>query len=455
MMRKTKLVSIGMVISSSAAMFLTAPQAFSAAKAQPITVRMMIGDFGNLADQQLLKYLVKPYEKSHPGVKIQVEFISGGQTNVDTKAILGVNSGDPANVVAVFNDLATLAQKGAIVPLDTMYKKYHIQAKEFIPASWDATLVNGVPYGFPATSNPSYGLWYNPEAMKAAGLNPSQPPKTWTQLINDSTKAVKFDKSGNLVRVGWEFSDGGVFGAESMAYAHDYTWAKQNGKWVPTPLDPHNVQILTQIKKLADAYGGYQKYMKFVASDQGWQSSGSYGAQGKSLFGLDGYWDYMGYDQYSPKYHYMASYMPTPHGLLSEQTDNNAISWSVAFPKGQDNAHLNAAWNFVIWAFDTHSAQLELTTNGSTVISQQKAWDKLAAQSLPKDHAYFASQFKYFTDPVKYISESTPNLPITSFYENQLTQAADAVLFGKKSPEQALKDVDQAVKTQLLISGNH
>lgn len=432
-------------------------QQASAATSKPITIRMMIGDFGNVADKQLIDYLVKPYEKTHPGVTIQVQFIAGAQTNVDTKAILGVNSGNPPNIVAVFNDIGVLAQKGAIIPLTALYEKYHIQAKDFIPANWTQTLVNGVSYAFPATSNPALGMWYNAQDMKAAGLNPNDPPKTWNQLYTDSLKVVKFSKDGNIERVGWQFGDGSVFGsssAETMAYGHDYTWKKEGSKWVPTPLDPHNVQILTQMKKLSDAYGGWKKYSKFLASDQSWQGSVDYLAEGKSLFRIDGFWNYLGFDQYSPNFHYMATYEPTPHGRLSEQTDNSAISWAVAFPKGQDSAHLAAAWDFTMWAFDLHSAALELTTNGSTALKAQAGWDQMAAQSLPASHAYFKSSFHYFTDPVKYITDVPPNVPIASFYSSQLTSAVDAVLLGQKTPQQALQDVSNAVNTQMMISGN-
>lgn len=456
MAKKKTMMGMGVLASVLTALPMI-PQA-SAASSSPITIRMMIGDFGNVADKQLLNYLVKPYEKAHPGVKIQVEFISGAQTNVDTKAILGVNSGNPPNIVAVFNDIGVLAQKGAIIPLTDLYEKYHIKSKDFIPANWSQTLVNGVPYAFPSTSNPALGMWYNPDAMKAAGLNPKNPPKTWNQLYQDSLKVVKFSKNGNLERIGWQFGDGGVFGsssAEAMAYGHDYTWQKQGTKWIPTPLDPHNIQILTQMKKLSDAYGGYKKYSKFIASDQSWQGTVDYLAEGKSLFRVDGFWNYLGFDQYSPKFHYMAAYEPTPHGRLSEQADNSAISWAVAFPKGQDDAHLTAAWDFTMWAFDLHSAQLELTTNGSTALKAQAAWDKVAANSLPKDHAYFKNSFRYFTDPVKYITDVPPNVPIASFYQSQLTSAVDAVLLGQKTPQQALQDVANAVKTQMMISGGN
>ncbi len=454
MTKKSFIVGTG-VLASLSVLFVPVQQV-SAASQKPITIKMMIGDFGAVADKQLLDYLVKPYEKAHPGVTIQVQFVSGGQSNVDTKTILDVNSGSPPNVVAVFNDLGELAQKGVIMPLTPLYRQSHITAKDFIPASWKETVVNGVSYAFPATSNPAYALWYNPQAMKAAGI--ATPPKTWNQLYNDSIKAVKFNKQGKLVRVGWQWGDGSVFGgagAEAMAFGHDYTWGKVKGKWVPTPLNPHNIEILTEMKKLSDAYGGYKNYSKWIASDQGWGSSVDYLAQGKTLFNVDGFWDYMGFDQYNPKFHYMATYLPTPHGLLKEQTDNYAISWSAALPKGQDPAHLKAAWDFVMWAFDTHSYQLELTTNGSTVVSQQNAWDKVAASAVPKSHAYFKNSFKYFTQPVKYITEVVPNVPISSFYGTQLTNAVDAVLYGKKTPKQALQDVQQAVQTQMLIGGSN
>lgn len=418
---------------------------------KPITIRMMMPDWGEEADNTWLHDTVDAYMKLHPGVKIQMQFVPGN--DVDTKTILGVNSGDPPNLTVVYSDVALLAKRGVIMPLGDQFKKSNINPETFVPACWGAVQVNGVPYAFPAASTPVNVLWYNPAAMKAVGLNPNDPPKTWKQLYEDSVKAVKFGKKGNLERVGLQFNDSYFVNDEGNFLGNQEFWKQNGNQWTPSPVNSGNEAYLTYLKKLADLYGGYAKYSKWIASDQSWNGSVDYLAQGKSLFTIDGYWDYLGFDKYSPNFHYAVAEEPTANGNVIKQSANSVAQWAVAFPKGQTAAQFNAAWDFAVWAFDTHSWELGPTTNGSTVVSQQEKWDQLLIKQLPKDHKWFASSVPIFTNGIKYAKDYTPSVTMASYYMSQLNTAADNVLYGKMTPEQALNQAQQNVRTQETIGG--
>lgn len=420
----------------------------SAKQQQQIVIRVLQPDWGELADKWQ-QWIGDQFTKTHPGIKVEFDFVPGNQ--VDTKTILAVNSGHPPNLVVVYQDVAALAKKAVIQDLASNFKASGITPASFVKACWGTVLYNNEPYAFPAASTPGDVLWYNPHALNAAGI--SKPPSTWKQLYDDSIKAVKFGKNGQLERVGYELHDTDFNNYEGLWAGGNHLWKQTPQGWQPDPSNAYNIAFLKWMKKMADVYGGWAKYSKWMASDQAWNGPIDYLAQGKALFTLDGYWDYSGFAQYSPKFKYAATYAPTQHGTMAEQKAHPVTQWAVAFPKGQSTAEFNAAWQFAEWAFDTHSYMLGPTTNGSVILNQQKQWIDYTIKTLTGSQKLMANYLHYATDPLPYVTEYTPSVAITSYYQGQLTNAADAVLLGKKTPEQALADVASAVQTQLVISG--
>jgi len=60
----------------------------------------------------------------------------------------------------------------------------------------------GKMYGYPQYGIDVYGITWNKEHFKEAGLDPEKAPKTWTELREYSKKLCKVDASGNITRVG-------------------------------------------------------------------------------------------------------------------------------------------------------------------------------------------------------------------------------------------------------------
>lgn len=60
----------------------------------------------------------------------------------------------------------------------------------------------GKMYGYPQYGIDVYGITWNKDQFKEAGLDPDKPPKTWAELRDYSKKLVKRDAAGNITRVG-------------------------------------------------------------------------------------------------------------------------------------------------------------------------------------------------------------------------------------------------------------
>jgi ABC-type glycerol-3-phosphate transport system substrate-binding protein len=60
----------------------------------------------------------------------------------------------------------------------------------------------GKMYGYPQYGVQVYGITWNKDHFKTAGLDPEKPPQTWAELRQYSAKLRKADASGNITRVG-------------------------------------------------------------------------------------------------------------------------------------------------------------------------------------------------------------------------------------------------------------
>lgn len=102
-------------------------------------------------------------------------------------------------------------------------------------------------YGLPVNGY-ALGLLYNRELLKQAGLNPDQPPLTWTEL-REAAKTVK-EKTGQFgfmlltdTEGGWLFT--------GMAYSFGVDMITREGdKWVATYNNDAAVRLLTMLRDM-------------------------------------------------------------------------------------------------------------------------------------------------------------------------------------------------------------
>ncbi len=80
------------------------------------------------------------------------------------------------------------AYEGLEVPIEPLLHMVGIDpARDFPPATWASTTVNGVHYGAPLDTFGTL-LFYNKKLFKAAGLDPNRPPTNAASFISDAKK---------------------------------------------------------------------------------------------------------------------------------------------------------------------------------------------------------------------------------------------------------------------------
>lgn len=402
--------------------------------------------------------------KAFPHLKWQETAINDPAT-LETKLTLAVNSGNPPDMVFIqggymgFSVLRKLAQ-----PLDKYFQQYHISDSYFLPSMAKWTHFGGHWWGIPAVSGPLAGqLVFLPKYMSPLGYNRNN-LNTFAALYAMSKKAVRFDSSGNLTRIGYFPSGSGPSGigwqttARGMCPVGHGIYNAQNQ---PTATDPCNVAWLTYVKKLVDLYGGYNKLAKFLSGDpQIWAgSSKDYMAQGKSLIApeANAYWAITPFDTFTfgvkgGLQYDLTMLPPTLHGTMAEAANIPATQQAIIIPPGAK--HPDAAFlvsKFISW---DHGSLLGPSTNGSPVATDQTRWltALIAGEAQLRKKAGMTGNPSATLPALQLqpqlarMSQTTlPLNPVDVYYQDQLAKATARVFYGQQTPAAALAEVQQLV----------
>jgi multiple sugar transport system substrate-binding protein len=79
----------------------------------------------------------------------------------------------------------------------------------------------GTMWGYPQMGHDIYGLTWNKQHFKEAGLDPERPPQTWDELREYCRRLVKRDAAGNIIRVGYAIRHVG----HPHGVVHKHLWA--------------------------------------------------------------------------------------------------------------------------------------------------------------------------------------------------------------------------------------
>jgi ABC-type glycerol-3-phosphate transport system substrate-binding protein len=411
------------------------------------------------------------YNIYHSLLQKQFPNLKFNETNVnddaalETKLTLAVNSGNPPDMVFIqrgylgFSVLRKLAQ-----PLDKYFTQYHLSDSYFVPAMSRWAHFGGHWWGIPAVSGPLAGQSvYLPKYASALGYNNSN-LKTWDDYYQMSKKAVQFDKSGNLKRIGyWP-------GITSLTFHVWETMARgfcpvghgmYNAQNQPTATDSCNVAFLTYLKKLADLYGGYAKLSTFLTGDPDiWNGSPKdYMASGKAIISpsANAYWAITPFDQNTFGVKGGLDYQVTPlpptvHGTMAEVANYPATQQVVIIPPGA--RHPDAAFLATKFISMDNGYLLGPSTNGSPVAADQQKWvnafiagEKPFRQKagLPGNPVASLQAVQMQPSLAKLSQAYLPINPVNVYYLEQLNKATARVLYGQQSPSAALAQVQKLV----------
>jgi sn-glycerol 3-phosphate transport system substrate-binding protein len=141
--------------------------------------------------------LANDFNKSQTQYKVVPTFKGGYDTSM-TAAIAAFRAGNAPHILQVFEvgTATMMASKGAVVPVGKVMSDAGLKFDPavYVPAvAGYYTAPNGQMLSFPFNSSTPV-FHYNKDALKAAGIDPNSPPKTWPEV---ALTAAKLKASGH------------------------------------------------------------------------------------------------------------------------------------------------------------------------------------------------------------------------------------------------------------------
>ncbi len=209
--------------------------------------------------------------------------------------------------------------------------------EQLVPAGLSWVKYNNKYYGIPFV-NYNYGLFYNKDLFKEAGLDPEKPPVTFDELKEYAKKLTKVDSSGNIIQLGWM--------PMNEPYATINILMSGGGQFIdaegnPTFNDANIVKTFQWDVDLAKEYG-LDKVMAFIT---GFSTGNNPFQLGKVAMYVDGMWMINFNKQSAPDLNYGVAAIPYSDPKYAKS--NNVGTNPIVVPAG--SKHPKEAMEFAIF----------------------------------------------------------------------------------------------------------
>ncbi|MDR3690029.1 MAG: ABC transporter substrate-binding protein [Fimbriimonas sp.] len=358
----------------------------------------------------------------------------------DSKFILGVLGGDPPDVMAQWSPIIPpWADANLLRPLDELMspEEKRLFDTEAYPVVKKLGTYKGRLYGLTTGIN-MWAIYYLPDQLRKAGIDPDHLPNTLEGLFEVSQKLNRFDKQGNLVHLGWApdniqmFTP--IFGGSMYDRAHSRLTIDK----------PENLRALTFLVEARKRLG-FENVVKYTSGlDMNSASGGWPFIGGAYTFTVDGQWRVEQLRKYAPELEYRTIAVPAPVGGRS------AAGWSngnfMIVPRGAKEA--KGAWEFIkFWSGLTNpNRAAEFYTWGG--------WLPLTPEITrsPIYQAYLRKypQFKTFVDLMPSENmEVLPPVPFQQYLSDQIGKMEDSAVRGTLTPKKAIEGLQTAVDQEV------
>jgi multiple sugar transport system substrate-binding protein len=333
--------------------------------------------------------------------------------------------------------VATLAAKGALMPLNSCVQSQNVDRSQYYPAALTEATYKGQLYALPEFTN-QRALIVNKAAVKDAGLKVSDvQTKDWAKLKTVTQKLTK-ESGGKLTRIGFDPKLPEFF----------ILWAKANGADLlskdglhPHFTDPKVVAALTYAKSLIDEQGGWSKFKAFRDT---WDFFGAKNQVAEDQVGAwpmeSWYWNVIA--QNSPNAGVTAVPFTTRTGKTLTFISGNG--WAI--PHGAEHPELACTWMKAITSVNAWMTAAK--ARAATARSKHQAFTGLYTANRVADRRIqreiktggspqYAAAVKILTN-IQDNAVTFPASPAGVQVQQALTDAINRVLVGTQQPQAAL-----------------
>lgn len=354
--------------------------------------------------------LIQNYEKSHPNVTIKRDSVPIG--SLITKASQETASHTLPDLMVIDNpDLPTFASTGALTQLD-QYLTGDLSAANFYTGSLSTMQYQGKTYAI-STGNNDLALFYNKKMFSAAGLTP---PTTWADLEADAAK----------------LTHGNTYGfAMSAPATEEGSWQFEPFLW-SSGADLNKVDGAQGVQALQFLTGMVQKgYMSKAALNWGQGDVLTQFEEGHAAMMENGPWNLSLLKQAGTDFGVVP--LPVPSASAKPVSPLGGEIWTV--PQ-TDQAHEQAAWNFLNWLL-----QPAQVIDYDTVQGYMPPLKAVAPQILQSN-----PDLQIFTDELNTARARTAQVGAKYPSISQAIWTAEqSALSGSLSPQAAMAQAQQSI----------
>jgi multiple sugar transport system substrate-binding protein len=365
--------------------------------------------------------LVKEFNAQNNGIKVEYREIQFD--DVVSEAMRAYSTGQAPDIIAVDNpDHALFSSHGAFLDLtDMIAKSSVVKTANYFPGPLKSVMWKDKYYGIPKATN-TIALYYNKDMFKAAGLDPSKPPKTWDELIADAKKLTDPSKNVYGITFSAKANEEGTF--------QFLPWVQMAGGSYDHINTDGAVKALTTWKQIMDE--------KLASPDtltrSQWDATATFNA-GNAAMAISGPWE------------------------IDRMLTDAKFDWGVALlPVPEDGAKRSSAmgdYNWAIFANSKHPQEAFKVLE--YFVSQDdkmfKNFGQLPARSdisiPPTGNQLKDDALKVFVEQLKYAQPRGPS-PNWAKISKAIQGAIQAALTGQMTPKDAL---DQAAEKIQAIQG--
>lgn len=205
--------------------------------------------------------MVNDFNASHKNIKVNAEF-QGQYDDAINKLKSAEKGGSAPDIMQVY-DVGTkfMIDSKWAVPMQNFINEDKFDTSSLEPNLLGYYTVNKKLYSMPFNSSTPI-LYYNKDAFKQAGLDPNDPPKTFSELEEDAKKLTEKDASGKVTRYGFSMA---IYGwlfeqfiiKQGKDYANNGNGRKAQATAVAFDKNGAGLKVLDEWKKLVDSgYAG-------------------------------------------------------------------------------------------------------------------------------------------------------------------------------------------------------
>ena len=373
--------------------------------------------------------------------RIWVDLLTVSQ--IDQKVLVAAAGRIPPDVAGLFGpNVPVYADDNAIIPMDDYCRQFGINRSQYIPAFWDIGDYHGHVYALPSTPASVALHWNkgifrkNAARLRAAGLDPTRPPRTLEELSRYADALTIEGSNGKIVQVGflpsepgwWNWSWGQWFGGTlwdgGSRITVDSPENRRGFDWVQSFYRKQGVQALETFR---GSFGNFSSPQNAFLS-------------GKVAMELQGVWMYNFIDKYAPGLQWGAAPFPYPADRPDLKNMTIADEDVLCIPRGA--RHPKEAFEFI--RFVQSQKGMELLCMG------QRKFTPLLKVSAGfwKNHPNpYVRMFRDLTLGKNVIA--TPKVGIWAKYQAELDTAFDDVTLNRATAAQALRQVDRRIQPEL------